>query len=190
MKQNGMPLDSEAFLEEFLLSERVDEEALDFVATHGFLTALAISPEKVSEQQWMESLFNTEPKWQGDSEKQQVHQALQDLRTQIDREINEDEDLNIPCELELGKDPDESALRAWAFGFMEAVFLNEPAWFSDNEQEVSELLLPVMLASGLFDDEAEFREMLRDKALVDDMCLQIPDVMVELYLLMRAQAGK
>ncbi|MGY0219013.1 YecA/YgfB family protein [Endozoicomonadaceae bacterium StTr2] len=188
MKHTEVPQDLETFLEDFLLSDRVDEEALDYLSAHGFMTALSISPVEVPQVQWMACLLNTEPKWESPEQKQQVEAALLEQLARIDREINEEETLELPCDPVLGKDPDESELRAWSFGFMEAVYLNEPAWFSDNEQEVSELLLPIMLASGLFDDEPEFKAMYKDKELVEDMCCQIPEVVTELYLLMRASA--
>lgn len=66
---------------------------------------------------------------------------------------------------------------------MEGHFLNEKQWFAEHEQEVCELMLPVMLASGLFDDEPEFEEILEDEDLTENMTAQIPEVLMALYLL-------
>ncbi len=66
---------------------------------------------------------------------------------------------------------------------LEGHLLDEDRWFQEHEQEVCELLLPLMLASGLFDDEPEFREILKDPKLAEDMCSQIPEVLMELYLM-------
>ena len=40
-----------------------------------------------------------------------------------------------------------------------------------------------MLASGLFDNEPEFRDILKDEKLSNDMYSQIPEVLMELYLM-------
>lgn len=59
-----------------------------------------------------------------------------------------DEDLELPCDLDLGDEPDDSDLRGWCIGFMEGVFLREEVWFEQAEEEVSELLLPIMVGSA------------------------------------------
>lgn len=97
-----------------------------------------------------------------------------------------DEDLELPCDLDLGDEPDDSDLRGWCIGFMEGVFLREEVWFEQAEEEVSELLLPIMVGSGLFDEQPEFDEIARDRHLVDDMVAQIPDLLTNLFLLCQA----
>jgi uncharacterized protein len=44
-------------LDAYLLSDKVPEEALDYIALHGYLCALAISPEPMPEQQWLEQVM-------------------------------------------------------------------------------------------------------------------------------------
>ncbi|UTN74996.1 UPF0149 family protein [Pseudomonas aeruginosa] len=101
-----------------------------------------------------------------------------------------DEDLELPCDLDLGDEPDDSDLRGWCIGFMEGVFLREEVWFEQAEEEVSELLLPIMVGSGLFDEQPEFDEIARDRHLVDDMVAQIPDLLTNLFLLCQAPEEK
>ena len=73
---------------------------------------------------------------------------------------------------------------------MEGVFLREEVWFEQAEEEVSELLLPIMVGSGLFDEQPEFDEIARDRHLVDDMVAQIPDLLTNLFLLCQAPEEK
>ncbi|MNN78454.1 hypothetical protein D3C81_1950130 [compost metagenome] len=63
-------------------------------------------------------------------------------------------------------------------------------WFEDAEDEVSELLLPIMVGSGLFDEQPEFDEIARDRDLVDDMIDQIPELLTALFLLCQAPDEK
>ena len=73
---------------------------------------------------------------------------------------------------------------------MEGVFLREAAWFENAEDEVSELLLPIMVGSGLFEEQPEFDEIAADRDLVDSMIEQIPEVLTALYLLFQAPEEK
>lgn len=68
--------------------------------------------------------------------------------------------------------------------------MEEQAWFAKSEDEVSELLLPIMVASGLFDDEPEFADFLKDDELVDSMIEQIPEILTALFLLFNAPDEK
>ncbi|MCY1185893.1 yecA family protein [compost metagenome] len=96
----------------------------------------------------------------------------------------------MPCDLDLGDDPDDSELRGWCIGFMEGVFLREEAWFETAEDEVSEMLLPIMVGSGLFDEQPEFSDIAADANLMDDMIVQIPEALTALYLLCNAPDEK
>lgn len=66
-------------------------------------------------------------------------------------------------------------------------FLREAAWFENAEEEVSELLLPIMVVSGLFDDQPEFSDIAADAKLVDDMVEQIPELLTALSAVQRSR---
>lgn len=173
-------------LQAFLDADDLHEEALDYVATHGYLTALSICPEQVPEREWIDALFAEPPHYRSDEERQEIETSLEQLKAHITRVLASDEDLELPCDLDLGDEPDDSDLRGWCIGFMEGVFLREEVWFEQAEEEVSELLLPIMVGSGLFDEQPEFDEIARDRHLVDDMVAQIPDLLTNLFLLCQA----
>ena len=177
-------------LQAFLDADDLHEQALDYIAAHGYLTALAICPEPVAEREWIDALFAEPPHYRSDIEREEVEITLQLLKAHIARQLASDDEPEIPCELDLGDEPDDSDLRGWCIGFMEGVFLREAVWFEDAEDEVSELLLPIMVASGLFDEQPEFAEIARDRQLVDTMVDQIPELLTALFLLCQAPEEK
>ena len=177
-------------LQEFLDSDDLHEEALDYVAAHGYLTALCVSPEPVEEREWIDALFAEPPHYTDDTEREAIEATLIQLKAHIARQLASVEDMELPCELDLGDEPDDSDLRGWCIGFMEGVFMREAVWFEDSEEEVSELLLPIMVGSGLFDEQPEFSDIAADPALADEMVSQIPEILTALYLLCHAPEEK
>ena len=177
-------------LQAFLDADELHDEALDSVAAHGYLTALSICPEQVPDREWIDALFAEPPHYRDDAERDEIEATLIHLKAHITRQLAADEDLELPCELDLGEVPDESDIRGWCIGFMEGVFLREAVWFEDAEDEVSELLLPIMVGSGLFDEQPEFVEIAADPDLMADMVEQIPELLTALFLLCNAPDEK
>ncbi|MCK9534406.1 MAG: YecA family protein [Pseudomonas sp.] len=177
-------------LQAFLDADELHDEALDYIATHGYLTALSICPEVVPVEEWIEALFAEAPHYRDAAEEADITAALLQLKAQIERQLASDDDMVLPCDLDLGEVADDSDLRGWCVGFMEGIFLREEVWFEDAEDEVSELLLPIMVASGLFDEQPDFAEIAKDLDLVDSMVDQIPEVLTALFLLCQAPEEK
>jgi uncharacterized protein len=177
-------------LQAFLDADDLHEEALDYMAAHGYLTALCICPDEIPEREWIDALFAESPHYRSDAERDDIENALVALKAHIARQLASDEDMQLPCDLDLGEDPDDSDLRGWCIGFMEGVFLREATWFEGSEDEVSELLLPIMVGSGLFEEQQEFAEIADDDDLVDSMVEQIPELLTALYLLCNAPDEK
>jgi len=177
-------------LQAFLDADDLHEEALDYMAAHGYLTALAICTEQVPAREWIDALFAEPPHYRSDAERAEIEETLQQLKAHIGRQLASDDDMELPCELDLGEEPDDSDLRGWCIGFMEGVFLREAAWFETAEEEVSEMLLPIMVGSGLFDDQPEFSDIAADANLMDEMIEQIPEILTALFLLFNAPEEK
>ena len=177
-------------LQAFLDADDLHDEALDYVAAHGYLTALSICPEQVPSREWIDALFAEPPHYRNDAERYDVEATLLQLKEHIARQLASDEEPEMPCDLDLGEQPDESELRGWCIGFMEGVFLREAIWFENAEDEVSELLLPIMVGSGLFDDQAEFADIASDPDLMDSMIEQIPELLTALFLLFNSPDEK
>lgn len=139
------------------MADELHEEALDYVAAHGYLTALSICSEEVPEREWIDALFAEEPHYTSDAQRTEIEATLVALKGHIARQLASEEEFDLPCDLDLTDEPDDSDLRGWCIGFMEGVFLREEAWFDSSEDEVSEMLLPIMVGSGLFDEQPEVR---------------------------------
>jgi len=177
-------------LQAFLDADELHEQALDYMAAQGYLTALCICPEEVPQQEWLDALFAEPPHYRDEAEREAVEGTLIQLKIHISRLLAADDDLELPCALEFGEDADDSDIRSWCIGFMEGVFLREAVWFERAEEEVSELLLPIMVGSGLFDEQEEFADMAHDKALAESMLAQIPETLTALFLLLNAPEEK
>jgi len=177
-------------LRDFLDADELHEQALDYMAAQGYLTELCICPEPVPEQEWLDALFAEPPHYRDNAERESIEGALRQLKEHIARQLAADDDLELPCALEFGDDADDSDIRSWCIGFMEGLFLRESLWFERFEEEVSELLLPIMVGSGLFDEQDEFADMAQDEKLAADMLVQIPETLTALFLLLNAPEEK
>tara|TARA_R110002094_G_scaffold139841_4_gene130929 strand:+ start:1053 stop:1673 length:621 start_codon:yes stop_codon:yes gene_type:complete len=183
-RANNSPLDEDEIdeLENFLFSEAVSEEALDYPSLHGLLTAIAICPVTIDESEWMETLFDGQPTYADNAQQTRIESLLRRELLGICDELEHEEPPELPCDLSLEED---SLLTVWCQGFMEGVFMREEAWFGAHEGEMAELLLPMMIASELFEDDTELQKMRDDSSLMQGLCTEIPDLLTDIYLLFR-----
>ena len=175
-------------LDEFLDSEYIAEDCLDFVGVHGLFCALNICPNPLPQNQVLALVFDEEPKWRSDEQKQEITLLLERFYLEIGSNLYSDGEIELPCELSLDAEDDDdiSPLGWWAQSFMEGVFAQENLWFSkQTEQDVAEMLLPIMVASELFDED-EILKIRDDEILCAEMCSQIPELLIDLYLYFHA----
>ncbi|WP_444678379.1 YecA/YgfB family protein [Halomonas sp. E19] len=170
-------------LDEFLDSESVDPDALDLIAAHGFLVALAVAPREHDAATWVAELFHGEPTFADDAERGEILGLLEKLRVNAIDTLEQGGLPELPFDLTLeGLPAEETPVGDWCAGFMEGVFLDEDAWFAQDEETVATLLLPFMALSGLFDDEPDMAEMVADGARLESLVAQLPDLVLDLYL--------
>lgn len=170
-------------LDDFLASERVPEDALDLIGTHGFLVALAVSPREVPPAAWVAELFQGEPTFADDAEREVILGLLERLRHNAIAALEQGLLPELPFEQTLdGIAPEETPIGDWCAGFMEGVFLDETAWFEEDEEAAATLLLPFMALSGLFDDEPDMAEFVADTARLEGLVRQLPELVLDLYL--------
>ncbi|MDN6296952.1 MAG: YecA family protein [Halomonas sp.] len=170
-------------LDDFLDSGRVDEDALDLISTHGFMVALAVAPSEVPTAQWLAELFQGEPDYLDDAEREEITGLLTALRDNAIALLEQGGLPELPFELVLdGLPPEETPIGDWCAGFMEGVFSDESAWFADDEEAAATLLLPFMLLSGLFDDEPDIAELAGDTQRLEALTRQLPELVLDLYL--------
>lgn len=200
MKEESIPvavIDDEILdkLHDFLETDSVDPEALDVISLHGFMVALAVCPETVPTGEWLPVAFNGMPRFttdnSGDFSEETVIGWLETMLEQTRTVLYRGQTIELPFEPELEEDEvlDDSEVSAWCAGFIEAVMLREEIWFGQNEQDVAELLLPFMAISCLFPDE-ELDDIVADLDITNRLAAQLPEVLVDLYLLFHAPAEK
>ncbi|WP_051228166.1 YecA family protein [Oceanospirillum beijerinckii] len=196
MKEESIPVSviSEEILDQiydFLESDQVDPEALDIIGLHGFMVALAICPDPVPTGEWLPVVFNGMPKFDDELPEEQMLDWLEAMQEATRTVLYRGQTIELPFEAELEEDEqlEDSEISAWCAGFMEAVMLREEIWFGEHEQDVAELLLPFMAISCLFPDE-ELDDIVSDLDITNRMVVQIPELLVDLYLLFHAPAEK
>lgn len=168
-------------LDELLETLYTDEEDADLFVTLGYLTAQALQPTATNPTNWLEQLLAS-----SDSQpaKDQLVELLTLATAAAKQGFYQGGGIELPFELDLASEADE--LADWSAGFMQAVFEQEEVWFTSQEQDMAELLLPIMALSGLFADEPEFIEIEEDPQLMDQLAKQLPDLLLDIYCQLNA----
>lgn len=170
-------------LDDFLDSEQVDDDALDLISAHGFMVALAVAPSELPDTEWLAELFQGEPRYADEDERNEITGLLAALRDNAMAVLEQGGSPELPFELTLdGLPAEETPIGDWCAGFMEGVFCDESAWFADDEEAAATLLLPFMLLSGLFDDEPDMAELASDGTRQEALVAQLPELLLDLYL--------
>ncbi len=162
------------------LDSEANEFGLDFAATHGFLCATVVGPEL---KDWCKHLFDEHQK---DIPKNILEQI--DLwRDDILQTLLREEHIGFPVEIE--EISVDSSLGDWSVGFVDALFLNDEAWFEQtDEEDVIMLTLPMMVFSGI-EGEQDLEDVRQNPDLMEEMAEEIPENLTKLFLLYHAPAG-
>ena len=77
-------------LQAFLDADELHDEALDYVAAHGYLTALSICSEPVPDREWIDALFAEEPHYKDEAQRSEIEETLIQLKAHIARQLASD----------------------------------------------------------------------------------------------------
>ncbi len=163
-------------LDNFLNSDAISDEAMYVPEAHGFITSLVIQPGSLSMEQCLNEIFAN------NAVGTVIQQAISELKKDIEKALLNGE---FPDLIVSDDDSGEDTLTLWASGFMQGVFLQEDFWFDTFPEEVAELTLPILSCSELIDDE-EMSDISGNDDLLDAMAEQIPNCVIDLYLLFNA----
>ena len=153
-------------LDRFLMSDECSDDAMTMDALHGFLTAIAIGPEKIPAAEWSVAVWGPDP---GDTPAFDNPQAAQRITHLMTRTL---EDIEVTlevapadfeplfCELQW-KGKSLLDAEAWAWGFLEGVKLRNEAWQLLRESPQGDLLRAFHLLGAEEIDDTEV-------GLVDD----------------------
>jgi len=173
-------------LTEFLESDCVEQGCLDYIAMHGFLTGLATGPESLLDNDWLEFLFDGTPQYQSKAQQQNIEALLKQQSLIIQRSLYLGDALELPCSLTAASVNSTNDLTDWCFGFIEAIAVDEDAWFDGEEltEAVAELILPAGLLSGQFDDP-ELEHLIANQDDRQELVDSLIENIQNLYLVFR-----
>lgn len=166
-------------LADWLEEDGQAEECLDIHGLHGFITALAICAEPLTNA-WLEEAL-ARPLTTKD---QGFTHQCQLLYQQVGEELYSDDQVAVTFEPET--EWQDSPMQLWSEGFMEVVFALPERWTHPQEEALATALLPIEVASGLFIEEADFKPIYANPRLLKEMFEQIPELLTDLYLLLQS----
>ena len=153
--------------------EQQDEDCFSWVEMHGLTCAMAVLPAPPAD--WPQAA-------RVDAEiPAEVAGQLEQLRQRLAARLGAGETVMLPCKLDPYEEKDGRDLAAWCIGFMAGVCLDEAAWFSENESDMAEKLLPIVLIAGVDEDPA-LDEIWEDSRLTRQMAFAIPELLQQLLL--------
>ena len=167
---------------DFLYSD-YNEFGLSSIATHGFLTASIVGKPL---DNWQTYLFEGHEK----QVKPDVLSAIEQWRDELQAMLQDEREIELPFDVEETDylDIENSEISEWSVGFVDAMYASddeEDDWFDDDdsEEDVAMLTLPMILFSGIDEDQPDMQELLKDPETMSQMAQAIEKNIVELFLL-------
>lgn len=185
MSTMNLSLDAaEQQLLELLESDSVPDDAMLYGEAHGYLCALAIQPGPFDPAHALKEILGGNV---SDSVDAAMLETIQTIHADLLQQLSNGDAPELPCDPDAESDTEseQPPLQSWAVGFMEAFFQQPEAWSGPPEELVGELTLPILCVSGLLDED-ELQDIADHPDLVLSMCDQIPDVLIDLFLLYHA----
>lgn len=165
------------------LDSDANEFGLDSVATHGFLTASIVGKPL---QNWQRVMF------EGSEVPEEVIDALTEWQLELLNQLKSEEPIELPFadgSDEVDFSP-ESDLSAWSVGFVDAMYAEEAEdWFidEDTEDDVAMLTLPMVVFSGIDEDDETLAEIRDDEDMLAQMANRLESNITELFLLFHTE---
>jgi len=169
-------------LEDILFAEPWGDDALDFFGLHGAVCASVIGPVSLQVEGLFRLATGSDTLPDG-----KVPDIFAQCVSALTREMTQSLDMGQPLELPEPEDGDPmNALENWCAGFVETFLEHEEVWMdAASEEEVADLMVPILTLSGLFEDE-DFQRAREDEKVASRMAEAIPDSLTDLYLLFHA----
>lgn len=162
-------------LDEFLLSDACDEDALSIDEAHGYLTALVVTPDLPADDQWQTAIWG-QPTFADEQQRLRMSSLLQRLYKEVVTTLQARLDFE-PLVIETEEEGDIlEAYEGWCFGFMLGVEQQQALWdeLPHNEQS---LVAPMAQLALLYSDE----ETDMDDDEYDDWVELMPGAVMGLY---------
>jgi len=164
--QLDQPLSEKEFdqLDQFLLSDRSNEDAMTMDTLHGYLTAIAIGPETIMPSEWMPKIWGEDPdaapRFKNNKEAEQITQLISRFMNEVlvTFEVAPKEFEPLFCEIEQDGQVLMDA-EAWCWGFWEGMELRPGSWDPIFDSDLAPLMRPIYLLGADEIEEAELAEV-------------------------------
>ena len=164
--QLDQPLSEKEFdqLDQFLLSDSSDDDAMTMDTLHGFLTAIAIGPETIMPSEWMPKIWgeepNSAPRFKNNKEAEQITGLISRFMNEVlvTFEVAPKEFEPLFCEIEQDGQMLMDA-EAWCWGFWEGMELRKGSWDPIWESDLAPLMRPIYLLGADEIEETELAEV-------------------------------
>lgn len=171
----------------YLLSEQ-NQYGLDPISAHGFLCATVVGKPN---NQWLRDFFEG----QDDTVPTSIKNALSAWRDELITIFKNEQSPELPLEELDDMDfatliSEESAIVAWCTGFVDGMYANENTdWFDneDTEEDIADLTLPMVVLSGVMDEDEDIIALKNSEEIVLDLINSIESNLLELFLLFHTQ---
>lgn len=159
-----------------------NEYGLDSIATHGFLTATIVGKPL---DNWIATLFDKQDKLVDNG----IIQALYSWQAELLMQVKNEQPIELPfVESDASEEnfSAESDWAVWSVGFIDAMYANDTNdWFADadTQDDVAMLTLPMLVFSGVDEDDDTLRDLRSDDGILAQMANNIEANLTELFLL-------
>ena len=163
------------------------EDSLNYMGLHGFITGVIVSRENCELEAILSEILDQPALWSDEAEKQLVLGELESLYSTLMNRFFLNEEITLPCSFFWDDGLEGSDLESWTEGFLEAVLTEEENLLQDENEEF-DFILPLLVISGLFDEEEEDLVKLRSsEKFITDAINDIPELLTDFYLYLRRE---
>ncbi len=160
-----------------------NEFGLSSIATHGFLTATVVGKPLES---WLNVLFDGELA----SIAEETQLALIHWQQELMVQLKNEQPIELPFHDDAVDFSTDSDMAEWAIGFIDAMYADSAEdWFADedSEDDVAMLTLPMIVLSGIDEDDETLQDLRSDEDMLAQMANNIEGNLTELFLLFHTE---
>jgi uncharacterized protein len=142
-------------MEELLF--QIDGDSFSIFELHGYLTAIIIGPKVVLPSVWLPYIFNKQgdmPEYESIEEANRIIKEIMNFYNWIINELDTEKYFPIFSVKEVRKREVLDPI-PWCVGFAKGVSLDGDAWFSEKDESLMALIIPIYY----FVDPADFKEL-------------------------------
>ena len=180
-------------LDAFLNSDRAPDTSMGLSDLDGFLTAIAVGPERLKPSDWLPVVWGDgEPEFETPEEASAILAIMIARHDEILNQLDTDPDSFEP--IFWSGEEDEVIITDWAAGFLEAFKLRPEAWeILTEDPEAGSLFAAILLIGSDLDERAvEGGELSPDEIeqLLEDGPELIPNAVIGIHDFWKAQRAK